>query len=162
MALGLYTAYNVAATVASVPAGRLSDRLGRRGPLLVLAGGVGAFAVAYGLFALSGALVVILAVPFVLAGIGIGAVETAQHSAVAALAPKELRGSAFGLLATVQSLGNLAASGVAGILWSAVSPTAAFVYLAAWMVVALVVLLVATVRSGGRVDDDEGASAQPR
>ncbi|MFG2668570.1 MFS transporter [Streptomyces sp. NPDC048387] len=136
IALGLYTAYNVAATVASVPAGRLSDRLGTRGPVLVLAGGVAAFAVSYGLFTIDAAAVVFLAVPFVLAGVGIGAVETAQHSAVAALAPKDLRGSAFGMLATVQSLGNLAASTIAGILWTVVSPTAAFAYLTGWMILA--------------------------
>ncbi|MFE2597342.1 MFS transporter [Streptomyces sp. NPDC059396] len=138
IALGLYTAYNLAAAIASIPAGRLSDRLGTRGPILVLACGVGAFALAYALFAISNAAIVLLAIPFVLAGVGIGAVETAEHSAVAALAPKELRGSAFGMLATVQSLGNLAASGIAGILWSAVSPTAAFTYLTGWMLLALV------------------------
>jgi MFS family permease len=32
IALGLYTAYNIAATIASFPAGRLADRLGDRGP----------------------------------------------------------------------------------------------------------------------------------
>ncbi|MCX5604854.1 hypothetical protein OOK29_42685 [Streptomyces phaeochromogenes] len=69
---------------------------------------------------------------------GIGAVETAQHSAVATLAPKDLRGSAFGLLATVQSLGNLAASTVAGILCIVLSPIVAFAYLTAWMLLALV------------------------
>ncbi|MFF1812192.1 MFS transporter [Streptomyces sp. NPDC058251] len=137
IALGLYTAYNIAATVASVPAGRLADRLGGRGPLLVLAAGAAAFAVSYGLFAVTNTAVAVLVVPFVLAGVGIGAVETAQHSAVAALAPKDLRGSAFGLLATVQSLGNLAASAIAGILWTALSPAAAFTYLAAWMLLAL-------------------------
>ncbi|KUL31883.1 MFS transporter [Streptomyces regalis] len=146
IALGLYTAYNVAATLASVPAGRLADRLGARGPLLVLAGGAAAFAAAYGLFAVTGAVATVLAIPFLLAGIGIGAVETAQHAAVASLAPKELRGSAFGLLAGVQSLGNLAASTVAGVLWSAVSPTAAFTYLAAWMILALAGLLIAARR----------------
>ncbi|MET8326220.1 hypothetical protein [Streptomyces sp. NPDC005181] len=80
--------------------------------------------------------------PFVLAGVGIGAVETSQHSAVVALAPKGLRGSAFGMLATVQSLGNLAASAVAGLLWSALSPTWAFAYLTGWMVLALIGLLI--------------------
>ncbi|WP_222720528.1 hypothetical protein [Actinomadura sp. HBU206391] len=54
----------------------------------------------------------------------------------------ELRGSAFGMLATVQSLGNLAASDIAGILWTAISPTAAFTYLTAWMVLAQVGLLI--------------------
>ncbi|MFJ5220155.1 MFS transporter [Streptomyces sp. NPDC088354] len=142
IALALYTAYNVAATLTSVPAGRLADRLGKRGPVLVLTAGVAAFAAAYGLFTLNTTVVLLLAVPFVLAGVGIGAVETAQHSAVAALAPKDLRGSAFGALATVQSLGNLAASAVAGVLWSTVSPTAAFAYLTAWMVLALTGLLI--------------------
>lgn len=150
IAIGLYTAYNVAATVASVPAGRLSDRLGVRGPVLVLAGGVAAFALAYGLFALGTTAVALLAVPFLLAGVGIGAVETAQHSAVAALAPKDLRGSAFGLLATVQSLGNLAASAVAGLLWTAVSPTVAFACLTAWMGIALLGFLLAGRGAGVR------------
>lgn len=146
IALGLYTAYNAAATLTSIPAGRLADRLGVRGPVLVLTGGVAAFALSYGLFAFSGAGLVVLAIPFILAGVGIGAVETAQHSAVAALAPTDLRGSAFGLLATVQSLGNLAASTVAGVLWTAFSPTVAFAYLTAWMLLALAGLLVTAAR----------------
>jgi hypothetical protein len=45
------------------------------------------------------------------------------------------------MLVTVQSLGNLAASAVADILWTAVSPTVAFSYLAAWMLLALTGLL---------------------
>jgi MFS family permease len=59
----------------------------------------------------------------VAAGVAIGCVETAEHAAVAALTPVELRGSAFGLLAAVQSFGNLAASAIAGLLWTAVSPS---------------------------------------
>ena len=51
--------------------------------------------------------------------------------------------SAFGLLAAVQSFGNLAASAIAGLLWTLASPRAAFIYLVAWMLVALVGLLAA-------------------
>jgi hypothetical protein len=40
---------------------------------------------------------------------------------VAALATVELRGLAFGLLAAVQSFGNLAASAIAGLLWTLAS-----------------------------------------
>jgi MFS family permease len=79
----------------------------------------------------------------VAAGVGIGCVETAEHAAVAALAPLELPGSAFGLLAAVQSFGNLAASAIAGLLWTAVSPRVAFAYLVAWMLLALVGLAAA-------------------
>jgi fucose permease len=85
IALGLYVAYNVAAT-ASIPDGRVANRIGPRGPILVLAAGVAAFAAAYALFAAAGASIVVLAVPFVLAGAGIGAVETAENLAVASLA----------------------------------------------------------------------------
>ncbi len=72
-----------------------------------------------------------------LAGIGIGAAETAQTAAVAALAPDTLRGSAFGLLATVQAGGNVAASATAGLLYTITTPTVAFTYTAAWMLIAL-------------------------
>lgn len=140
VALILYIAYNVAATLTSVPAGRVSDRIG---PVAVLAVGAGAFLAAYLLFAVAGSGVLLLGAPFVLAGIGIGCVETAEHAAVATFAHSDIRGSAFGVLAAVQSFGNLAASGVAGLLWTAFSPRVAFVYAAAWMCVAVVGLLTA-------------------
>jgi hypothetical protein len=53
---------------------------------------------------------------------------------------RQVRGSAFGLLATVQAGGNVAASAVAGLLYTLASPTVAFGYLAAWMLIALIVL----------------------
>jgi MFS family permease len=136
-ALVLYISYNAAATVASVPAGHVADRMT---PAFVLMGGVIAFLFAYAIFAFVGPSVAVLAVAFILAGVGIGCVETAEHAAVAAAAPAPIRGSAFGLLASAQSFGNLAASGIAGIIWTVVSSTAAFLYIAAWMLVAVVML----------------------
>jgi hypothetical protein len=94
-----------------------------------------------------GSQLAILAIPFLAAGLAIGCVETAQHSAVAALAPADLRGSAFGLLATLQAIGNFAAS-VAGVLWTAISPTAAFIYLTAWMLITLIGLNTPGRRNG--------------
>jgi MFS family permease len=140
IALGLYAGYNVAATVASVPGGSLGDR---RGNLLVLVLGVVGFGVAYLGLGLTGSSILVLALLFAAAGLAIGFVETAEHAAVASLAPDDLRGSAFGLLAAVQSFGNLAASAIAGALWTWISPRAAFLYLAAWMCVSLVALTLA-------------------
>jgi MFS family permease len=140
LALALYTAYNAAAALASVPAGRLADR---HGAVRVLAGGVGLFLLADAGFAATGASLAVLGGCFVAAGLAIGCVETAEHAAVAAAAPARLRGSAFGLLAAIQSLGNLAASAVAGLLWTVASPTVAFAYLAAWMALALAALAAA-------------------
>lgn len=134
----LYAAYNAAAMVASIPAGHVTDRRGATGVLL---GGVLALLGAYVGFALAGPALALLAVVFVVAGIGKAAVETAQSAAVALLAPTDLRGSAFGALAASQSFANLAASAAAGALWTLVSPRAAFFYLAAWMVVSLAALL---------------------
>ena len=144
LALGLYVAYNLAATLASIPAGRLGDR---RGAALVLALGVGLFGLAYAGFAAGGTSVLALAPWFIAAGVAIGCVETAEHAAVAALAPVELRGSAFGLLAGVQSFGNLAASTIAGLLWTLASPRLAFGYLVGWMLLALAGLFAARRRS---------------
>ncbi len=134
LAIGLYVAYNVAGTFISVPAGRLGDA---RGFSLPLFGGFALFALAYGTFALGPADPFVLGLAFVAAGIGIGIVETGEHALVAAAAPAELRGSAFGLLAGLQSFGDLAASGVVGLLWSLAGGTVAFGYAGAWMLVAL-------------------------
>lgn len=146
IALLLYVGYNTAATLTSVPAGHVSDR---STPRVVLAGGVVAFLLSYSVFAVAGPSVLVLLLGFVLAGIGIGCVETAEHFAVA-VAPAEIRGSAFGLLAAVQSFGSLAASVVAGLIWTLVSPSAAFVYLAAWMLVATVGFASDRGLAGGR------------
>jgi MFS family permease len=134
IALVLYAGYNLAATLASIPAGHLGDR---RGMLRVLAAGVLLFGTAYLLLAATGPSVALILAGFVLAGVAIGCVETAEHAVVAGLAPEDLRGSAFGMLAALQSFGNLAASAIAGLLWTLVSPAAAFIYAAAWMLLAL-------------------------
>jgi len=135
----LYTGYNVAATIASLPAGRLSDKWGA---ISVLTVGVFFFLLAYLGFAVAVPNVFVLAGSFIVAGLAIGCIETCEHAAVATLAPTDLRGSAFGLLATVQSFGNIVASAIAGVLWSVFSPTVAFVYLAIWSLVAVLVLVL--------------------
>ena len=139
LALVLYAAYNLAATLVSVPAGRAGDR---HGTTRVLAAGAGLFLLAYAGLAATGPSFALLGVCFIAAGLAIGCAETAEHAAVAHLAPQGIRGSAFGLLAAIQSVGNLAASAIAGVLWTLVSPAAAFIYAAAWMALALIGLLL--------------------
>ena len=139
LALILYAGYNTAATITSIPAGRHVDRTDARRVLTI---GVAAFAVAYTGLAFDTSTWWALTSWFILAGVGIGCVETAEHAAVATNAPEHIRGSAFGLLASTQSFGNLAASGTAGVLWTAASPTVAFGYLAAWMVIATTALAI--------------------
>lgn len=139
IALALYVTYNTAATITSLAAGRHSDRTNATRVLIV---GVAAFGIAYIGFTHDTTNWHVLLPWFVLAGIGIGCVETAEHTAVATHAPADIRGSAFGLLAATQSFGNLAASLVAGVLWTAFSPSSAFAYLTFAMAIAFVILTI--------------------
>ena len=139
----LYIGYNAVAAAVSIPGGKLGDH---KGNLLVLTLGAVAFAVSFVGLALTGPQIALLAVFFCFAGLGIGFAETAENAAVAALAEEQVRGSAFGALATIQSLGNFAASAIAGLLYTVVSPRAAFLYLAVWMVVAVVAFVGVHVR----------------
>src|SRR5206468_3667407 len=75
----LYTGYNVAATIASLPAGRMSDRWG---PISILTAGMFFFLVAYLGFAVSTPNVFLLAASFIVAGLAIGCIETSEHTAV--------------------------------------------------------------------------------
>jgi MFS family permease len=131
LAIVLYAGHNLAAACASVVGGQLADRLSAR---LVFAGGGAVYVASYAAFAVDQHAWPVLLLAFVLAGVGIGLAETAESTAVALMLPDRLRGSGFGLLGLVQSMGDLGATLVAGVLWALISPTAAFVYAAAWMV----------------------------
>jgi MFS family permease len=141
IAVLLFAAHNLVGSALSLPAGHAVDR---RGPSAVFAAGVGLFALAYLGFALSTGSWPLLLVFFALAGAGMGLADTAESALVARLLPDELRGSGFGLLGGVQSLGDFVSSAAVGIVWTAVSPTAAFCVAAAWMLFSLaaVVLIV--------------------
>jgi MFS family permease len=135
VAILLYAAHNAAATLAALAGGHLIDR---HQPRVVFAAGAGVYVLAYATFAVEQHAWPVLLGGFVLAGVGIGCAETAESTMVALALPDRLRGNGYGVLGLVQSLGDLGASVVAGLLWALVSPTAAFGYAAAWMVAALV------------------------
>lgn len=140
IAIALYVIYNLVATLVSLPAGHQGDR---HGQVQIFVLGVAAFAVAYTGFALTGPSIVVLALCFAAAGVGIGCVETAEHAAVATFAPAEIRGSAFGFLAAAQSFGNLAASAIVGLLYTLASPRVAFGFAALVMAGALATIALA-------------------
>lgn len=144
LAIVLYVVYNLAATLVSIPGGSYGDRSGM---VRVFGAGVACFAVAYAGLAVSTENILLLGVAFAIAGVGIGFVETAEHAAVATFARDEIRGSAFGMLAAIQSFGNLAASVVVGLLYTLVSPGFAFGYASAIMLVALAAITTTTRRT---------------
>ena len=157
LALVLYVLYNVAATVISIPAGRHGDRFN---PIRVLVAGAVCFAAGYGVFAAGPRQPYLLAIGFILAGLGIGCGETAESAAVATLAPVSLRGSAFGLLATAQAGANFAASAIAGLLWTAVSPGARFLFLAAAMIISVPLILASRRHYASAPHADDSSQSQ--
>jgi len=137
LAIILYAGHNAAAALAALLGGGWIDRLG---PRRVFGVGAAAYVAAYAVFAATEHRVWILALAFAVAGIGIGCAETAESAMVGLSLPDRLRGNGFGLLGLVQSLGDLGATLVAGLLWSTVSPLAAFIYAAGWMLLCLLAL----------------------
>jgi MFS family permease len=134
LAVVLYAAHNVAATVSAFGAGHLIDRRSPRAALVVAAA---TYVAGYALFAAGPHRPALLLLGFVLAGAGIGFGEPAESSAIATLLPDRLRSNGFGLLGIVQGVGALTSSAVVGLLWATVSAPAGFAYAAVWMLATL-------------------------
>ncbi|MGH8960827.1 MAG: MFS transporter, partial [Jatrophihabitantaceae bacterium] len=134
LAILLYVAHNAAATGTALVGGHLADRIGARA---VFAGGALVYVGGYLVFAAGPHGWPALLVAFCLAGIGIGFAETAESTVVARGLPDHLRSNGFGVLGLTQALGDLGSTVIAGVLWSLVSPAAAFLYVAAWMALSL-------------------------
>ena len=122
-----YVFYNFIYAAAATPAGWLSDRLSRR---TLMIGGLGVFAVVYTGFAFATSGLAIWAL-FALYGVYAAATEGVSKALVADLSTPENRGTAMGLLHAVQGILAFAASAVAGLLWTHISPAAPFLYGAA-------------------------------
>jgi MFS family permease len=114
--------FNVTYALSSVPAGMLSDKLGRKRVIVM---GWAIYALVYLGFAAVSSL---WHVWVLFAGYGIyyGIVEGVARAMVADLVPEERRGTAYGLYHGVVGLTLLPASLIAGRLWEVVSPAATF------------------------------------
>jgi len=125
VAIALYAVRNVFYAGMSYPIGALADRIGKR---LVLTLG-------YVLGALMG-IGWILAVPsvwilgplFAIGGTLIATEDTLEGALAADLLPEQVRGAGYGVLATVNGLGDFLSSIVVAGLWTAINPTAGFAY----------------------------------
>ena len=129
--------FNITYAGISWPAGRLSDKIGRRKVIVI---GWAIYALVYLGFAVSGSLWQIW---LLLAAYGIyyGIVEGVARAFVADLVPVEKRGTAYGFYHGVVGLALLPASLIAGWLWDAVSAAAPFYFGAGLAFVAMLGLL---------------------
>jgi MFS family permease len=130
----LYVGHNVTYAACSYPVGALSDRLGRRGLLALgyLAGALAALGFAAA-FRWRLELVGYLLGLFALAGVSIAVVDALEGALTADLVENDLRGTAYGVLGAVNGLGDLGASVLVGVLWTAFSPLFGFAYAALLM-----------------------------
>jgi len=109
----------------SYPIGALADRIGKRGLL----------ALGYALAAIMG-IGWIVAVPsvwmlgllFALGGTFIAAEDALEGALAADLLPEDVRGTGYGVLATVNGLGDFLSSIIVGALWTAFNPAIGFAY----------------------------------
>jgi MFS family permease len=146
-AIGLYVAHNVFYAGFAFIAGWLADRV--RKPRLLATGYALAAVMAFCIIALPPGLWT-LALIFVIGGIHVAVEETLEDSLCAELVAEGKHGMAFGVLATVNGLGDFLSSIVVGALWSAFGTTVAFGY-------SLVLFIAGTalvLRIGGPAEGD--------
>jgi MFS family permease len=124
IAILLYAGYNVVYTISCYFAGLFADRFRKAN---VLAIGY-AIAVLPAIFLLFPGSSILKFVPiFAFSGLYMGFWETVESSAAAEFLPPNLRGTGFGVLATVNGIGDFASSILVGSLW-VLSPAISMAY----------------------------------
>ena len=119
---GVLVTMNVVYAASAYPFGRLSDRMSRRTLLLL---GIGFLIAADLVLATAGTVLQVLA-GVVLWGLHMGATQGLLSTLVVDAVPADLRGTAFGLYSLITGVSLLAASVVAGWLWTVSGPGATF------------------------------------
>ena len=142
--LAMLCAFNFVYAAASTPAGRLSDRWGRK-PVIVTGW------LWYGLLYLGFAAAesaVHIVVLFTLYGLYHAAAEGAARAFVADLVPPEKRGTAYGFYHAAVGLAALPASLAAGVLWQTLGPRIPFLVGAVLALFASALVLFSTAEKG--------------
>ena len=132
-----YVVFNITYSLSSMPAGILSDKIGRRN---VMVGGFLIFSLVYLGFALAneGYLVWIL---FAIYGFYMAMTEGVSKAFVVDMVPPDKRGTAIGFYYTATGLLALASSIIAGLLWDKVGVSAPFLFGSAAALVAAVMMM---------------------
>jgi MFS family permease len=120
----VYALFNLISAAAAIPAGSLSDRVGRR---RVIASGWVVYALVYLGFGLANRAWMAWGL-YAAYGLYYALTEGAAKAMVAELVPDDRRGMAFGLYNASVGIMALPASVIAGALWQHVSPAAPFLF----------------------------------
>lgn len=130
--------FNVVYALFSVPAGVLSDKIGRRNIIVV---GWGIYALVYLGFAVVNTDWAVWLL-WALYGLYYGLAEGVARALVSDLVPEDQRGTAFGVYHGVVGITLLPASLIAGWLWQSVNPAAPFYFGSALAVLAMIGMLL--------------------
>ncbi|RLE65479.1 MAG: MFS transporter [Thermoprotei archaeon] len=140
----LYALINVTHTLVGVPAGILSDRIGKGKVLLM---GYFAFMLTSLFSTMAYGNPLYAAVIALIYGVYVGVAETIQRALVAEYAPPSIRGAAYSFYYLVIGLCLLVSNIVFGILWDVYGPGIAFTYSS---VTALIAMVATTMLLGKR------------
>ena len=139
IATGLYVFLNVGAAVFAYVFGNLGDRMSKR---FLLGLGYTIFAVYCIGFVMLPSTVPSFVILFLLAGVETGLIDVMERAYAADLLTKNIRGTGFGLLNTINGFGDFASSIIAGALWTALSYSWSFMYGAILAIIAVGILLI--------------------
>jgi len=135
----VYAVINVAHTIIAIPAGLLSDRIGKEKVLVM----------SYGTFLTTSLFLLLLPkmnlYAFLIAvvfGIYAGIVETVQRALIPEYAESALRGTAYGIYYLVVGFAFFGANTIVGILWQYMSSSSAAIYSVTMSLIAIIGMLL--------------------
>ncbi|RLI89306.1 MAG: MFS transporter [Candidatus Altiarchaeales archaeon] len=135
----LYVWFNIVYTIFSIPAGILSDRIGRKNVLIMGYGIFGITCLGFALFESFHVLIIL----FGLYGLFFALVDGTQRAFASDLITEDLRGTALGTFHTAIAFATLPASVIAGSLYQYFSPEATFFYGAGIAFLSAILFLIA-------------------
>ncbi|MEM3578360.1 MAG: MFS transporter [Candidatus Bathyarchaeia archaeon] len=135
----LYVLLNVGAAVFAYIFGSLGDKFSKK---KLLALGYLIFSIYCIGFIFSPPNLWIYAFLFLLAGVETGAIDATERSYAAELLEENRRGTGFGILSTINGIGDFTSSITAGILWTLTSASASFTFGAILALAATVILII--------------------
>lgn len=133
----LYFIYNVTASLLAIPAGKRSDKVGRK---RLLVSGYIVFAVVYLGFAFAFSKGFMISM-FVLYGAYTAMIAGVERAFIAEISPRGLKGTMLGLHSTLVGIALLPASTIAGVLWTSYGARVPFFFGAGMSLLAAGMLL---------------------
>lgn len=134
----LYFIYSMTASILAIPAGKRSDKVGRKRPLVA---GYIVFALVYFGFAFVSDKSSMIAL-FVLYGVYTALIAGVERAFITEISPRELKGTMLGLHSTVVGIALLPASTLAGLLWNSFGVKAPFIFGGCMSLVAALILMI--------------------